>query len=878
MVDRTFVLFALSAILYGLLLAVVARAILAKPNLRRWVGPLLLAYVLLSFGWTLGQLTLASRTARAALASPLPGPSWAQDLLAHLLMAALIPLSLLFLDLTLRFLQRRGLRWWGWALGLGWLAAVEILYERSLFWLPLPASIPRLWLAFDLLVVGWGGILTLAAVRILSDSKGFRSAGAAEWGLALASTVAGGLLFLTGYPGWGSLAHLLGCGSAAYVLIGRRQADVRRLAWGTLGYLTVTLLMTLIYTGVFVVTCYACQSAPGYSLWLVALALALILAAVVHPLLDRMHRAVEHLFSGRNRGSTRSRGPHAPTFAQTSSGRMLPESFLGEYTSLISTLMDLEELAIVALGLIREGLGVQNGALFLVEKGDPDRFGRPGVSLRWLAGTVPPIEAGLESARGVRPRSTRAGSAHDSGERRGTVPSLKLSAESPLLESWQRDRRPLTHSELDKPGFHRMPPQERQWLSALGMDLLVPIWADEEWIGLLALTPADASPNSSGIRPRNTSVRPRNTWVRRSDSSLDGDDLELLQRLAESTGLALQNARLMSELRARCAESERRNRELAAANEELVCLGQDMTELLRDVSLDVRRPLAAIEGYMDVLRELIRAGSLTPERGEEMMQGLGAGLQRLAEMAQTLSEASRVGVGEPKLTVRPTSLADVVATAASEWQDALRQRRLTWSTLGLADLPPVLADGERLREAMVELIQNAIKFTPDGGQIQVRGHLCPADQPGEEPRVELVVADTGLGIARSDLDRVFERFYRAGDLRLDHTGRTRFQAAGLGLGLGRVRDIVRAHEGRVWVTSPGHDPERCPGTEVHIALPLEGAVAAPGPNTPESARGVLGLRLRAYAGIRPKDTQASAFGVPPRSDQPPPGAPKVPDH
>ena len=695
--DRTIVLLTLSAASYGLLLAFVVRELWrsrsprntpgdappgrlysgiprgwttacgCKPSIRQYqAGASLLAYVLLSLLWTLGQL------ARGAESTPWLGPP---GLLPRLLLYALIPLSLLFLDLTRRFLGQgagRALRpALMWALGLVWLAIEVVLYEptaisgqiATLFRFgPEYGRVASLWLAFGLLVAGWGCVLAATVVLTLqayrreplgskepTGSRGQRDR-IAWWGVAVAMTAVGEGLFLAGYWGasspntvwahlssWGSLAHLLGSSITVSLLTIGRPADVRRLAWGTLGRLTVTLLMVLVYTGAFLVTCYACQSAPGYSLWLVALAVAVILAVAVHPLLDRAHHAVEQWFSRGHAGSS----AETPTWGTTTS---------------------------------------------------------PATSTR--GGTVTP----------------------------------------------------------------------------------------------------------------------------RADPTAPG-------------AVATQNTRQPDELQARCTESERRIRELAAANEALVRMDRNKTELLRDIALDLRRPGVAIEGYLALLHELARTNALTPTLREEMLQGIETAVRCLNESTQRLLDVSPVGtearvssVGTGSgivLAMRPTSVVEVVEAAAAQWQEALRQRKLAFSMLGLADLPPILADAERLRQAFVELIQNAIKFTPDGGQIQVRGLYRDADRPDEEPKVEIVVADTGLGLARGDLERVFEPFYRVGDLRLDHSGQTRFQAAGLGLGLSMVRDVVRAHRGRVWATSPGRDPKGCPGTEVRMVLPAPAMSTSP---------------------------------------------------
>jgi two-component system phosphate regulon sensor histidine kinase PhoR len=107
-----------------------------------------------------------------------------------------------------------------------------------------------------------------------------------------------------------------------------------------------------------------------------------------------------------------------------------------------------------------------------------------------------------------------------------------------------------------------------------------------------------------------------------------------------------------------------------------------------------------------------------------------------------------------------------------------------------ANLPPVLADAERVQRVVTNLLHNAIKFTPDGGRVTVQGRLSADD----EDQLRISVSDTGLGIAAEDLPRIFERFYKS------DRARTR-QGGGTGLGLAISRHIVQAHHGRIWVKS-----------------------------------------------------------------------------
>jgi signal transduction histidine kinase len=134
------------------------------------------------------------------------------------------------------------------------------------------------------------------------------------------------------------------------------------------------------------------------------------------------------------------------------------------------------------------------------------------------------------------------------------------------------------------------------------------------------------------------------------------------------------------------------------------------------------------------------------------------------------------------------------------------------SLIGLEVLPPLQADPRRIHQIFKHLIGNAIKYTPDGGEITVSGQ----SEPG---RVRITIKDTGVGIAPEDLEKVFEKFYRVGDSKLHSSGETKFMGAGPGLGLAIVKGLVEAHGGRIWAESPGFDMQNHPGSTFVVILP-----------------------------------------------------------
>jgi signal transduction histidine kinase len=183
-----------------------------------------------------------------------------------------------------------------------------------------------------------------------------------------------------------------------------------------------------------------------------------------------------------------------------------------------------------------------------------------------------------------------------------------------------------------------------------------------------------------------------------------------------------------------------------------------------------------------------------------MTQAVSKGVQRLEAIVNTMFDVSKIDTETLDLNVSITPVTSIVQMAADDWAEALKERKQSLTIESLEHLPPIVADGERLKQVFSQLIQNAIKYTPDEGQIRVAGRLLIDDklQPPQET-IEIVVADTGIGIAANDLEHLFEKFYRVGSASLHSTGQTKFKGAGPGLGLTIAKGIVEALGGHIWV-------------------------------------------------------------------------------
>ena len=737
MTETTTLILATAHGLYGLAYLFLSGTILRRRGLRQPAGRLLLLYILIALLGTLGE---------AALLLALL-PSSAAEALSRASAYAPLLLAFLFLCLSWRFLEHRRCPWSCWLPGLFALAGSIALGED---FLPLPSgwTFPSEAVGRGATTLTWGVLTAFAAAWTLrarrrADQPLHRNR-IAYWSLALLLTVAGASLTLLGLAMAGHGLYLLGALVMAYALLTYSLPDVRRMGRRFIGYLLIALLSAIVYAAVLWAAQALFRPTPGYDVLLAAAGAALFLALLANPLLARLQKAVERKLSG---------------------AAYDPGQTLRQYSTSISNIPDLERLATAAIGLISEAMEIRRGALFIVRR-EADEEGEVYYHLRGVTGM---------------------------GE--GQPPGC-ISAASPVAICLAREHRPLSQYDMDLlPRFRETSEEERVWWSSLKMDVYVPIYAQGEWIGLLAL-----GPKLSGDR-------------------YFEEDLRLLSTLADQTAVALQNARLFDDLRLRNIENERLNRELTVANEQLVRLDKAKSDFINIASHELRTPLTKIRGYNDLLAELIQHGSLTTESAAQMIEGVRNAVQQLEEIARAMFDVSRIETETLALNLWPTSLETVIQTVADRWREALKERNLHLVIGGLMDLPTIIADGERLGQVFDHLLQNAIKFTPDGGKIRIMGALRDGDRPPEEQTVEITVSDTGIGIAKEDLERVFEKFYRVGDVMLHSTGRIKFMGAGPGLGLTVVRGIVKAHGGKVWAESPGRDKSRCPGATFHVVLP-----------------------------------------------------------
>jgi signal transduction histidine kinase len=296
--------------------------------------------------------------------------------------------------------------------------------------------------------------------------------------------------------------------------------------------------------------------------------------------------------------------------------------------------------------------------------------------------------------------------------------------------------------------------------------------------------------------------------------------MELLATLANQTGVAIRNARLIADLRRLNADMTSLNATLAQANQQTEQMTAVKTDFITIASHELRTPLSQVMGYVDILDALSEQGPLESEQVDGMIGNLRKAGERMEELITAMLDVSRLDVNVMDLFFAPTSVESVIRTAIEPLNEAIRQRKLSLTARGLRQLPQIEADHGRLVQALRNVIVNAIKFTPDGGRIEITAHWQPPDGSGRLDEVMIAVADTGVGIAPEDLELIFQKFYRAYDPMVHSTGAYKFMGAGPGLGLTIARGVIEGHHGRIWAESAGHSMDDCPGSIFYIQLPV----------------------------------------------------------
>lgn len=221
------------------------------------------------------------------------------------------------------------------------------------------------------------------------------------------------------------------------------------------------------------------------------------------------------------------------------------------------------------------------------------------------------------------------------------------------------------------------------------------------------------------------------------------------------------------------------------------------SNFLSVVSHELKTPLHSIKGFVDIIL-MGKTGPVT-ELQRDFLTTVKEQTGHLQRLIEDLLEFSRLESGQIKLRPLLLDPAEIVVSVADKLTPLAANKGLSLS-LEVAGLPEIEADGTRLEQVLTNLMENAIKFTPEQGRIKVAGF-------GRDDMIELVVADSGIGVPPEERERIFDRFYQ-----VDSSARRRYKGTGLGLTI--CKHIVTQHGGRIWVEA-GKDG----GSAFHVLLP-----------------------------------------------------------
>ncbi len=280
--------------------------------------------------------------------------------------------------------------------------------------------------------------------------------------------------------------------------------------------------------------------------------------------------------------------------------------------------------------------------------------------------------------------------------------------------------------------------------------------------------------------------------LNRREGMFDEHDLNMLEALASQAAALIRHAQLAAE----------RERVLA----ELRRMDERKTQFMHVASHELRTPLTVIRGYVEMLSDMMEMAarsnmSVSAEEVEVVLQEIMNGTRRMEVIVDEITRAAELPLRRRQGVSLPVDLKQAVETAVGQLQSWAETKRLHLQVRLPETFPLVQGDPEGLHEAVLQVISNAVKFTPEGGRVEVALWR-------EEDTAYLSVSDTGPGIPLEEQENIFQPFYQVEDpLTRQHPG--------LGLGLTIARQVVEEHGGRIWVeSSPGK------GSTFILVLPL----------------------------------------------------------
>lgn len=262
--------------------------------------------------------------------------------------------------------------------------------------------------------------------------------------------------------------------------------------------------------------------------------------------------------------------------------------------------------------------------------------------------------------------------------------------------------------------------------------------------------------------------------------SFTQQEIDIAELFGMQAAIAIENARLYKQSQQNAAEVEAKRQQDRLYYEEL---NRTKDMLMDMLSHDLRNPINVIKGFVYILRQ---HGRLDDELGRDALDTIQRGADQMAELLKDLLDLAKLETGLA-LTLETVSLNHLLEKISDENQAAARQKNIILSSGRSTPDVEFAVDLRRMRQVLANLVSNAIKYTQDGGHVDMEGMYT-------DDRIKIVVRDNGFGIPESDLPRLFEKFYRV-------KSGAHAEVDGTGLGLAIVKEIVEQHGGLIQVES-----------------------------------------------------------------------------
>lgn len=265
------------------------------------------------------------------------------------------------------------------------------------------------------------------------------------------------------------------------------------------------------------------------------------------------------------------------------------------------------------------------------------------------------------------------------------------------------------------------------------------------------------------------------------------EDIAFLNRLSDHAAIAISNAQLYGEVqRANLAKSE----------------------FVSFVAHELKNPMTSIKGYT----ELLAAGAVGQinDMQSNFLNTIRSNVERMSTLVSDLNDNSKIEAGRLRLDYKPVDIADLVDEVSRSTKRQIEDRKQTLEVKIPAKLPPVWADRTRVVQVLTNLVSNANKYTPEGGDVTVGAEAVPNqwDPDGAANVVHVWVRDDGIGISPEDQLKIFQKFFRSDDSKAR-------EAPGTGLGLNITKSLVEMQGGRIWFESEFRN-----GTAFHFTVPV----------------------------------------------------------